>query len=68
MKKIFMDSIGLILNEAFYNIFKFKYETHCQDLSANEPWISTPWRANLYDLDKIFSIGFTSTASLSLLS
>jgi dTDP-4-dehydrorhamnose reductase len=69
-KKIYMAGVGGMLGEAFYTVFKDKYELKCSDIDVNEDWLSfldfrdyESYRAEVtaFKPDYLFHIGaFTS--------
>ena len=38
-EKIFLSGVGGMLGEAFYEVFKIKYELKCTDIDVNEDWL-----------------------------
>ena len=38
-EKIFLSGVGGMLGEAFYEVFKKKYELKCTDIDVNEDWL-----------------------------
>ena len=40
MKKIYIAGCGGMLGEAFYKVFRSKYELRCTDIDVNEDWLS----------------------------